>query len=151
MFFDGVEEFLDEVVIYDLEVKMDDCIDFYVVFYSIEVLLVGFCVCFCLGIMFLLLDGGCIVNLKFEQIGVKFVIFIVNKINVFGEEDDVVGCMLMIECLGGILKYNDVVDKVFCSNFCMIDFYFFCMLGEMLCVMYLDGIFKVSDLIEVIK
>ena len=30
---------------------------------------------------------------------------------VFGEEDDVAGRMLMIERLGGILKYNDVADK----------------------------------------
>ena len=36
-----------------------------------------------------------------------------------GEEDDVAGRMLMIERLGGILKYNDVADKVFRSNLCM--------------------------------
>ena len=33
---DGVEEFLDEVAIYDLEAKTDDRTDFYVAFYSIE-------------------------------------------------------------------------------------------------------------------
>ena len=41
---DGVEEFLDEVAIYDLEAKTDDRTDFYVAFYGIEAPLVGFCV-----------------------------------------------------------------------------------------------------------
>lgn len=39
---DGVEEFLDEVAIYDLEAKTDDRTDFYVAFYGIEAPLVGF-------------------------------------------------------------------------------------------------------------
>ena len=106
---DGVEEFLDEVAIYDLEAKTDDRTDFYVAFYSIEAPLVGFCV------------------------------------------RSRLGTMLMIERLGGILKYNDVADKVFRSNLCMIDLHFPRMLGEMLRVMHLDGISKVSDLIEAIK
>ena len=55
---DGVEEFLDEVAIYDLEAKTDDRTDFYVAFYSIEAPLVGFCVRSRLGTMFPLLDGG---------------------------------------------------------------------------------------------
>lgn len=109
---DGVEEFLDEVAIYDLEAKTDDRTDFYVAFYSIEAPLVGFCVRSRLGTMFPLLDGGRTANLKFEQTGVKFATPTVNKINAFGEEDDVAGRMLMIERLGGILKYNDVADKV---------------------------------------
>jgi type II restriction enzyme len=115
---DGVEEFLDEVAIYDLEAKTDDRTDFYVAFYSIEAPLVGFCVRSRLGTMFPLLDGGRTANLKFEQTGVKFATPTVNKINAFGEEDDVAGRMLMIERLGGILKYNDVADKVFRSNLC---------------------------------
>ena len=148
---DGVEEFLDEVAIYDLEAKTDDRTDFYVAFYGIEAPLVGFCVRSRLGTMFPLLDGGRAANLKFEQTGVKFATPTVNKINAFGEEDDVTGRMLMIERLGGILKYNDVADKVFRSNLCMIDLHFPRMLGEMLRVMHLDGISKVSDLIEAIK
>ena len=148
---DGVEEFLDEVAIYDLEAKTDDRTDFYVAFYSIEAPLVGFCVRSRLGTMFPLLDGGRAANLKFEQTGVKFATPTVNKINAFGEEDDVAGRMLMIERLGGILKYNDVADKVFRSNLCMIDLHFPRMLGEMLRVMHLDGISKVSDLTEAIK
>ena len=148
---DGVEEFLDEVAIYDLEAKTDDRTDFYVAFYGIEAPLVGFCVRSRLGTMFPLLDGGRTANLKFEQTGVKFATPTVNKINAFGEEDDVAGRMLMIERLGGILKYNDVADKVFRSNLCMIDLHFPRMLGEMLRVMHLDGISKVSDLTEAIK
>ena len=148
---DGVEEFLDEVAIYDLEAKTDDRTDFYVAFYGIEAPLVGFCVRSRLGTMFPLLDGGRAANLKFEQTEVKFATPTVNKINAFGEEDDVAGRMLMIERLGGILKYNDVADKVFRSNLCMIDLHFPRMLGEMLRVMHLDGISKVSDLIEAIK
>lgn len=54
--------------------------------------------------MFPLLDGGRTANLKFEQTGVKFATPTVNKINAFGEEDDVAGRMLMIERLGGILN-----------------------------------------------
>ena len=83
---DGVEEFLDEVAIYDLEAKTDDRTDFYVAFYSIEAPLVGFCVRSRLGTMFPLLDGGRAANLKFEQTGVKFATPTVNKINAFGEE-----------------------------------------------------------------
>lgn len=83
-----------------------------------------FCVRSRLGTMFPLLDGGRTANLKFEQTGVKFATPTVNKINAFGEEDDVAGRMLMIERLGGILKYNDVADKVFRSNLCMIDLHF---------------------------
>lgn len=142
---------MDEVAIYDLEAKTDDRTDFYVAFYGIEAPLVGFCVRSRLGTMFPLLDGGRAANLKFEQTGVKFATPTVNKINAFGEEDDVAGRMLMIERLGGILKYNDVADKVFRSNLCMIDLHFPRMLGEMLRVMHLDGISKVSDLIEAIK
>lgn len=148
---DGVEEFLDEVAIYDLEAKTDDRTDFHVAFYQTDAPLVGFCVRSRLGSMVPLLDGGRAANLKFEQAGVKFATPTVNKINAFGEEDDVVGRMLMIERLGGVLKYNDVADKVFRSNLCMIDLHFPRMLGEMVRIMHLDGISRVSDLTEAVK
>lgn len=148
---DGVEEFLDEVAIYDLEAKTDDRTDFHVAFYSADAPLTGFCVRSRLGSMFPLLDGGRTANFKFEQTGIKFATPTVNKINAFGEEEDVVGRMLMIERLGGILKYNDVADKVFRSNLCMIDLHFPRMLGEMLRLMHLDGITKVSELTEAVK
>ena len=148
---DGVEEFLDEVAIYDLEAKTDDRTDFYVAFYTINTPLVGFCVRSKLSPMFPLLDGGRSANFKFEQTGVKFATPTVNKINAFGEEDDVLGRMLMIERLGGNLKFNDAADKIFRSNLGMIDLHFPRVLGEMARAMHLEGITKVSELTEYIK
>lgn len=54
---DGVEEFLDEVAIFDLEAKTDDRTDFSVAFYSVDAPLTGFCVRSRLGMMIPLLDG----------------------------------------------------------------------------------------------
>ena len=104
-----------------------------------------------LGMMFPLLDGGRSANFKFEQTGVKFAVPTINKINAFGEEDDVIGRMLMIERLGGVLKYNDVADKIFRSNLSMIDLHMGRMLAEMTRLMWLDGITKVSELTEELK
>lgn len=148
---DGVEEFLDEVAIYDLEAKTDDRTDFSVAFYQEDAPLTGFCVRSRLGMMFPLLDGGRSANFKFEQTGVKFAVPTINKINAFGEEDDVIGRMLMIERLGGVLKYNDVADKIFRSNLSMIDLHMGRMLAEMTRLMWLDGITKVSELTEEVK
>ena len=148
---DGVEEFLDEVVIFDLEAKTDDRTDFHVAFYDVNAPLVGFCVRSRLSLMFPLLDGGRTANFKFEQTGVKFATPTVNKINAFGEEEDVAGRMLMIERLGGNLKFNDAADKVFRSNLCMIDLHFPRVLGEMCRAMHLEGMTKVNELTEYIK
>lgn len=148
---DGVEEFLDEVAIFDLEAKTDDRTDFYVTFWSVDAPAVGFCVRSRLSPMFPLLDGGRTANFKFEQTGVKFATPTVNKINAFGEEDDVAGRMLMIERLGGNLKFNDAADKVFRSNLGMIDLHFPRVLGEMARAMHLEGITRVSELTEYIK
>jgi len=148
---EGVEEFLDEVAIFDLEAKTEDRTDFYVAFYSVEAPLVGFCVRSRLSPMFPLLDGGRTANFKFEQVGVKFATPTVNKINAFGEEEDVIGRMLMIERLGGNLKFNDAADKIFRSNLGMIDLHFPRVLGEMCRAMNLEGMTKVSELTEYIK
>lgn len=148
---DGVEEFLDEVAIFDLEAKTDDRTDFYVAFYQVDTPLVGFCVRSRMSQMFPLLDGGRTANFKFEQTGVKFATPTVNKINSFGEEDDVVGRMLMIERLGGSLKFNDAADKVFRSNLGMIDLHFPRVLGEMCRAMHLENMTKVNELTEYIK
>lgn len=148
---DGVEEFLDEIAVYDLEAKTDDRTDFSVAFYRADAPLTGFCVRSRLGMMFPLLDGGRTANFKFEQTGVKFATPTVNKINAFGEEDDVVGRMLMIERLGGVLKYSDVADKIFRSNLGMIDLHMARVLAEMVRLMHLDGVTKVAELVEMIK
>jgi type II restriction enzyme len=99
-----------------------------------------------------LLDGGRAANLKFEQTGVKFATPTVNKINAVPESpNEVLERMLMIERLGGVLRYSDVADKVFRSNLLMIDLHFPRLLAEMLRVMYLDGITKVAELTDAMK
>jgi type II restriction enzyme len=59
--------------------------------------------------------------------------------------------MMMIERLGGNLKFNDAADKIFRSNLGMIDLHFPRVVGEMARAMHLEGITKVSELTEYIK
>ena len=59
--------------------------------------------------------------------------------------------MLLIERLGGVLKYSDVADRVFRSNLLMIDLHFPRVLTEMVRIMHLDDITRISELTEVIK
>lgn len=99
-----------------------------------------------------LLDGGRTANLKLEQSGVKFAVPTVNKVNALPESPtEVAERMLMIERLGGVLKYSDVADRVFRCNLLMIDLHFPRMLAEMVRIMHLDGITRVSELTERIK
>lgn len=72
-----------------------------------------------------LLDGGRTANLKLEQSGVKFAVPTVNKVNALPESPtEVAERMMMIERLGGVLKYADVADRVFRCNLLMIDLHF---------------------------
>ena len=57
----------------------------------------------------------------------------------------------MIERLGGVLKYSDVADRVFRCNLLMIDLHFPRMLAEMVRMMHLDGIARISELTDRIK
>lgn len=149
---EGVEEFLDEMAIFDLEAKTDDRTDFSVAFWHPEAPVTGFCVRSKMGAMNALLDGGRAANLKLEQTGVKFATPTVNKINALPESDtEVVDRMLMIERLGGVLKYSDVADRVFRSNLLMIDLHFPRLLSEMLRTMHVEGITRVSELTELMK
>ena len=148
---DGVEGFLDEIVIYNLEAKTDDRTDLKVAFYNENAPLTGLSIHSRIGPLYSLLDGGRAANFKFEQTGIKFPTPTINKINAFGEDDDVLGRMQMIERLGGVLKYNDVADKIFRSNLSMIDLHAGRMLGEMTRLMWLEGITKVSELTEAVK
>ena len=149
---EGVEAFLDEVSIFDLESKTDDRTDFSVAFWSPDAPLCGFTVRARLSAMNSLLDGGRTANLKLEQSGVKFATPTVNKVNALPETpNEVAERMLMIERLGGVLKYSDVADRVFRSNLLMIDLHFPRMLAEMIRTMHLDGVTRVSELTEVIK
>ena len=110
-------EFLDEVAIFDLEAKTEDRTDFYIAFWHPEAPLSGFSVRSRLSAMNPLLDGGRAANLKLEQSGVKFATPTVNKINALPEApNEVAERMLLIERLGGVLKYSDVADRVFRSN-----------------------------------
>lgn len=149
---DGLEGFLDAVRIYDLEAKTDDRTDFKVAFWQKDAPLTGFCVRCRLSPMNPLLDGGRTANLKLEQTGVKFAVPTVNKVNALPESpNEVAERMLMIERLGGVLKYSDVADRVFRCNLLMIDLHFPRMLAEMVRLMHLEGITRVAELTERIK
>lgn len=149
---EGLEAFLDAVNIYDLEANTDDRTDLSVAFWHPEAPLTGFNVRCRLAPMNPLLDGGRTANLKLEQSGIKFAVPTVNKVNALPESPtEVAERMLMIERLGGVLKYSDVADRVFRCNLLMIDLHFPRMLAEMVRIMHLDGITRVSELTERIK
>lgn len=149
---DGVEEFLDEVSIFDLEAKTEDRTDFSVAFWHPKAPLSGFNVRSRLSAMNPLLDGGRTANLKFEQTGIKFATPTVNKINALPESpNEVAERMMLIERLGGVLKYADVADRVFRCNLLMIDLHFPRLLAEMVRIMHLDGVTRVNELTEQMK
>ena len=149
---EGLEAFLDAVNIFDLEAKTEDRTDFSVAFWHPEAPLTGFNVRCRLTPMNPLLDGGRTANLKLEQSGVKFAVPTVNKVNALPESPtEVAERMMMIERLGGVLKYADVADRVFRCNLLMIDLHFPRMLAEMVRLMHLDGITRISELTERIK
>ena len=148
---DGVEEFLDGVSIFDLEARTDDRTDFYIAFYHVDSPLVGFNVRSRMNVMNPILDGGRTANLKFEQTGIKFANPMINNVNALETPNVVADRMLLIERLGGVLKYADVADKVFRCNLLMIDLHFPRMIAEMLRIMQIEGITKVSELVDCIK
>lgn len=142
----GVEEFLDDISLYDLEARTDDRTDYQIAFWDVNAPLTGFGVRSRIGMMNPLLDGGRTANLKFELTGAKFAVPTINKVNALETPNGIADRILMIERLGGILKYADVADKVFRSNLQMIDLHFPRLTAEMLRTMYLDGITRVSEL-----
>lgn len=149
---EALEVFLDAVNIFDLEAKTEDRTDFSVAFWHPEAPLTGFNVRCRLAPMNPLLDGGRTANLKLEQSGIKFAVPTVNKVNALPESPtEVAERMMMIERLGGVLKYADVADRVFRCNLLMIDLHFPRMLAEMVRLMHLDGITRISELTEHIK
>lgn len=148
---DGVEGFLDELGIFDLAARTDDRTDLSLAFYAESAPLTGVVVRSVFGGLYPLLDGGRAANFKFEQTGVKFASPTVHKINAEGEEDDVLSRMLMIERLGGQLKYSDVADKIFRSNLSIIDLHAGRLFGEMTRLMWLDDLTRVADLTEAVK
>lgn len=149
---DGIEEFLGEISIFDLEAKTEDRTDFSIAFWHPEAPLHGFNVRSRLSSMNPLLDGGRTANLKLEQSGIKFATPTVNKINALPESpNEVAERMLMIERLGGTLRYSDVADRIFRCNLQMIDLHFPRLLTEMVRTMHLDGITRICELAEIMK
>ena len=148
---EGVEEFLDEIGIFNLEAQTKDRTDISIAFWHPEAPLTGFNIRSRMGKMNPLLDGGRSANLKFELSGVKFAVPTVNKVNALDTPNEVADRMMLIERLGGILKYSDVADRVFRSNLSMIDLHFPRLLAEMLRIMQLDAITRVNELTDIIK
>lgn len=149
---DSLEGFLDAANIYDLEAKTEDRTDFSVAFWHADAPLTGFNVRCRLSPMNPLLDGGRTANLKLEQSGIKFAVPTVNKVNALPESPtEVAERIMMIERLGGVLRYSDVADRIFRCNLLMIDLHFPRMLAEMVRTMHLDGITRVNELTDHIK
>lgn len=146
-----LEEVLDELAIYNLEAQTQDRTDLHIAFYSTEMQPIGFRIYSRIGGMIPLLDGGRAANIKFEQKGVRFPNPTINKINNLESDNEVLDRMLMIERLGGELKFNDAADKIFRSNLHMIDLHFPRMIGEMTRILYYENITRVSELLELIK
>ncbi len=151
---EGVEAFLDALKIYDMEAQTEDRTDFHIVFHDDSFPPMGFRVYSRLCGMLPLLDGGRTANLKFEQSGVRFSQPAVNKINYTENPEnpnEVARRMLYIESMGGILKYNDVADRIFRCNLFMIDLHFPRVLAEIVRILHLDNISKVSELITIVE
>lgn len=146
---DGIEEFLDAACIFDLEARTEDRTDLSIAFWHVDAPLTGFNVRSRLSTMNPLLDGGRTANLKFEQTGIKFATPTVSKVNALPESPtEVADRMLLIERLGGHLRYADVADRVFRGNLLMIDLHFPRLLAEMVRTMHLEGMARVSELTQ---
>ncbi len=148
---DGVEEFLDELQIYNIESKTQERINLGLKFWNVDAPATGTIIRSRLSRMLPLLDGGRAANIKYELSGMKFANPMVSKVNALDSPNAVVERMLLIEQLGGILKYADVSDKVFRANLSMIDLHFPRLLSEMLRTMQLDGIVRISELTAIMK
>lgn len=151
---EGVEGFLDALNIYDMEANTEDRTDLHIVFHDDSFPPMGFRIYSRLCGMTPLLDGGRTANLKFEQSGIRFSQPAVNKINYTenpDNPDEVARRMLYIESVGGILKYNDVADKIFRSNLSLIDLNIGRVLADMVRTMHLDNIFRIDELTGLVE
>jgi len=149
-----LEGFLDAVRIYDLEARTDDTTDFHLSLYSKDAPLVGTRIQSRLCGSVLLLDGGRVSNIKYEQGGVRFSGPAVRKINCMGGEDsvaDVARRMLYIESHGGTLRYGDVADCVFRGNLLMLDTNLPRIVSSMLMTLHLDGVSRVTELVKMLE
>ena len=151
---EGVKAFLDALHIYDMEARTDDRTDFYLTFHDTSFPPMGFRIYSRLCTMPALLDGGRTANLKLRQEGIRFAAPAVNKINYTDtpdNADEVARRMLYIESMGGILKYDDVADKVFRANLQLIDLNMGRVLCDMVRTMHLDNVYKVNALTTLLE
>lgn len=151
---EGVEGFLDALNIYDMEAVTEDRTDLHIIFHDESFPPMGFRIYSRLCGMTPLLDGGRTANLKLEQSGIRFSQPAVNKINYTEDPDnpnEVARRMMYIESVGGILKYNDVADKIFRSNLSLIDLNIGRVLAEMVRTMHLDNVYRIDELTAIIE
>lgn len=151
---DQIEEFLDQMGIYDLHTISKKHVNMDLCFGDYGSAFVGCNIWSRIGNSFRLLDGGRAANMKLEQSGIKFSNPTVNKINALeasNANDTVKERMFLIERLGGVLKYSEPADRVFRANLAMIDLHLGRLITEMLRIFHVEGISKVTDLTKRMK
>ncbi len=151
---DQIEEFLDQMGIYDLHTISKKHVNMDLCFGDYGSASVGCNIWSRIGNSFRLLDGGRAANMKLEQSGIKFSNPTVNKINALeasNANDTVKERMFLIERLGGVLKYSEPADRVFRANLAMIDLHLGRLITEMLRIFHVEGISKVTDLTKRMK
>ncbi len=148
---DGIEQFLDDIFLYDLEAKTNDRTDLSVSFHDKSVPPAGMIVRSRLGKMPPLLDGGRLTNIKYALEGGKLSTPAVAKVNAFGNDDDVLGRIRMLAGMGCTLKYDDIADKIFRFNLAMIDLRFPRFVGEMVKLMVMENIVRIDELTRMLE
>ena len=151
---DDLERFLDALKIFDMEAQTEDRTDLHVALWDVKNPQLGLRIQSKLCGYLPLLDGGRTANLKWEQTGIRFSAPAVNKINNTEHPENVAEVarrILYIQSLGGILKYDDVADKIFRSNLLMLDTNLPRILGTMVMTLHLDGTSKVDELVKVLE
>ena len=151
---DDLERFLDALKIYDMEARTEDRTDLHVALWNSKNSLMGLRIQSRLCGYQPLLDGGRTANLKWEQTGMRFSAPAVKKINSTEHPENVAEVarrILYIQSLGGILKYNDVADKIFRSNLLMLDTNLPRILGTMVMSLHLDDTSRLDELVKVLE
>ena len=151
---DDLERFLDALKIYDMEARTEDRTDLHVALWNSKNPLMGLRIQSRLCGYQPLLDGGRTANLKWEQTGMRFSAPAVKKINSTEHPEnmaEVARRILYIQSLGGILKYNDVADKIFRSNLLMLDTNLPRILGTMVMSLHLDDTSRLDELVKVLE
>ena len=151
---DDLERFLDALKIFDMEAQTEDRTDLHVALWDVKNPQLGLRIQSKLCGYLPLLDGGRTANLKWEQTGIRFSAPAVNKINSTEHPENVAEVarrILYIQSLGGVLKYDDVADKIFRSNLLMLDTNLPRILGTMVMTLHLDGTSKVDELVKVLE